>query len=229
MADVAPRRQRMTVAVGDIHGQADRLERLLTQIDAWATHMRLVKTRLVFLGDFIDRGPDSKRVVDRLRALQRDGAICLRGNHEEMMVRSVDNGGARRQFIVNGGDATLRSFGEGDAFEDARLWMAGLPSHYEDAQHYFVHAGVDPHVALARQNDAMRLWIRRPFLDFDGAFEKYVVHGHTPTRREDFDHAMPDVRDNRCNLDTGAGWGGPLSAAAFEERAARPVHLFRAD
>jgi serine/threonine protein phosphatase 1 len=229
MADAAPRRERVTVAIGDIHGQADRLERLLAQIGAWAANVRGVRTRLVFLGDFIDRGPESKRVVDRLRALQRDGAVCLRGNHEEMMVRSVDDGGARRQFVANGGDATLRCFGEGAAFDDARLWMASLPSYYEDTLHYFVHAGVDPHVALARQSDATRLWIRRPFLDFDGAFEKYVVHGHTPTRRKDFEGAESDVRGNRCNLDTGAGWGGPLSAAAFEERVARPVQLFTAD
>jgi serine/threonine protein phosphatase 1 len=83
---------------------------------------------------------------------------------------------------------------------------------------------VDPRRAFDQQNDHARLWIREIFLRWTEPFPKYVVHGHTPTARSGDPNARPDIRDNRCNLDTGAGWAGPLSAAIFDDGQAKPVH-----
>jgi serine/threonine protein phosphatase 1 len=102
--------------------------------------------------------------------------------------------------------------------------MGKLPTSYEDDLRYYVHAGVRPGVALDKQDDEAQLWIRDKFLRQAGPFPKYVVHGHTPTIYADPSQLTPDIRDNRCNVDTGAGIGGPLSAAIFVDRRVKPVH-----
>ena len=130
------------------------------------------------------------------------------------------------QFLWNGGTQTVASYeGHEDEFENDRRWMASLPTSYEDELRIFVHAGIKPSQSLADQTDATKMWIRDEFINFRGGFSKYVVHGHTPTlRRYSSDPGSPDVRENRCNLDTGACYGGTLSAAFFNDAEAKPFH-----
>jgi serine/threonine protein phosphatase 1 len=134
---------------------------------------------LIFLGDYVDRGPDSLKVVRRLRMIEGPSVICLRGNHEQMMVECEeglelwrDNGGAETKSAHNGQE---------DQFEDDRVWMSRLPTSFEDELRIFVHAGIKLGQPLAGQTDHTKLWIRGGFLRFKGAFPKYEVHGHTPT------------------------------------------------
>jgi serine/threonine protein phosphatase 1 len=200
---------------------AELLTHLLSRIDEWLAGE---PAKFIFLGDYVDRGPDSKAVVDRLRAMQKAGAICLRGNHEQLMIDSTESFVGEQNFLFNGGASTLKSFGTAASFAEAQDWMKTLPISYEDELHYYVHAGVDPRVSLERQDDDTRLWIRDRFLQFTAPFPKYIVHGHTPTNRYGFGKIEPDIRHNRCNVDTGAGGGGPLSAAIFDDRHKTPIH-----
>ena len=206
----------LSVAIGDIHGMADKLERLLARIDQ---HMRRLHPgepfRLIFLGDYVDRGPDSRRVIETLKALQKDGAICLRGNHEELLVRSCSTPSDLTVFLRNGGVATLASLETEERILDAMAWAATLPVTLEDEHRLFVHAGIRPGVPLDRQRVEDLLWIRTPFLEHPGPFPKYVVHGHSPTAVLPDGLRSPHILSNRCNLDTGAAYGGSLSAAVF--------------
>jgi serine/threonine protein phosphatase 1 len=211
-----------TVAIGDIHGMYDMLGHLLVEIRFSIRERGIGPPKLVFLGDYVDRGPDSRRVVRRVRAMQGELAICLRGNHEEMMVRCEDRLIDWQNFVLNGGAQTLASYqGHEEEFEDDRRWMLLLPTSYEDELRIFVHAGIDPSLPLAEQTDDTRMWARGEFLRFPGAFPKYVVHGDTPTLLLP---RSPEVRENRCNLDTGACYGGTLSAAFFNDAEAQPFH-----
>ena len=215
----------ITAAIGDIHGMLGLLQRLLCEIADYAEGQGWSEPpRLVFLGDYVDRGPAVREVVQLVRQLQEKGAVCLRGNHEEMMARCRSGPFAMSQFLANGGVATLASYADrfGD-FEEDQHWMAALPTSYEDDLRIFVHAGLMPRRPLDAQDDETKLWIRDKFLNFDGAFPKYVVHGHTPVQYRGLEPA-PEIRRNRCDLDTGACYGGTLSAAFFDERQAAPFH-----
>ena len=140
------------------------------------------------------------------------------------MIRCEDGPNAWMNFRINGGDQTL-AFYEGfeQEFEDDQQWMASLPTAHEDGLRVFVHAGLMPNHSLADQSDHTKMWIRDRFLRFPGPFPKYVVHGHTPISSADL-APSPDIRENRCNLDTGACYGGTLSAAFFNETEAKPFH-----
>jgi serine/threonine protein phosphatase 1 len=200
-------------AIGDIHGCLAKMNRLLDRI---AEETAGKPVRLIFLGDYIDRGPDSRGVIERLMTLQRerpDDVICLRGNHEAMALASVASDEYEEYWRANGGATTLASFAVSHARDlpaDVIAWMDALLYAYDDGLRYFVHAGIDPAKPLAQQNDHDRIWIREPFLSSRETFERLIIHGHTPLMT-----AKPDVRTNRINLDTGAVFGGPLTAAAF--------------
>jgi serine/threonine protein phosphatase 1 len=214
-----------TVAVGDIHGMADKLRRLLFQIDNWLASVKMTRpVQFIYLGDYIDRGPDSKGVIETVRAMQNAGAICLRGNHEQLMIDSTESRIGEQNFLLNGGNETRASLRSDAAFTEAQNWMKTLPTFYEDELRYYVHAGLRPRLPLDQQDDYTRLWIRDEFLRSTWRFPIYVVHGHTPTISTNPEQTTPDIRDNRCNVDTGAGWGRTLSAAIFDNCQARPVH-----
>ncbi len=215
----------LTIAIGDIHGQAAKLQRLLLHVEKWVhSNAGNEPHRFVFLGDYIDRGPNSREVLRIVQRLQAGGAICLRGNHEELMLQSTESDLGLDNFLANGGDKTLASLGTPAAFGLAQEWMRKLPTHYEDDLRYYVHAGVYPGIPLDEQNSRTKLWIRDTFLRHTGPFPRYVIHGHTPTIYSDPRQLTPDIRNNRCNVDTGAGIGGPLSAAIFVDSQAKPVH-----
>jgi serine/threonine protein phosphatase 1 len=212
----------LTFAIGDVHGCYDKLRALLRACERITGGSG---ARYVLIGDYVDRGPDSKRVLDFLIAQQRDGDrfICLRGNHEAMLLdaarpdRTVSD---VFNWRANGGEATLESYGVEDANRlpaDHLAWIDALPFYFADGKRLFVHAGLRPGVALDDQTERNLLWIREPFLSSGADHGLFVVHGHTPLQT-----ALPDLRNNRLNLDTGACFGGELTAALFAGEEARP-------
>ncbi len=219
-------------AIGDVHGEAERLGALHQAIFAHhrRTHAAATMT-LVHLGDLVDRGPDSAGVIQRVRALHARArteptlrAVTLRGNHEQMMIDAFE-GGAFGQglWARNGGAATVDSYellpgGQGRMREDLR-WIKGLPARHWDREAglVFVHAGISG-ADFPNEPEEVYLWTRAASaLDTaewtsPALAGQTVIHGHTPTR--DF---RPDVSADgrRINVDTGACYGGLLTAAVL--------------
>jgi len=209
-----------TYAIGDVHGCIDKLMRLLERC---LRHGGDRPSRFVFVGDYIDRGPDSRAVIELLIDLQKDmpgEVIALRGNHEAMMLEAVRTGDATL-WRLNGAGQTLASYGIAHPAEmppEHVDWAASLPLSFDDGRRYFVHAGVNPALPLARQTEHDQLWIREPFLSHPREYGRLIVHGHTPLTT-----GIPDRRPNRLNLDTAAVFGGPLTAAVFTDDVTEPV------
>lgn len=203
-----------TYAIGDIHGCADALTRLLAEIER---HRDGRPRKLVFLGDYVDRGPESAAVIRILRECREaepDAVTCLMGNHEAMMLDAYRDALGASAWIDNGGDATLAAFGVEDP-EDlphgVLAWLSALPTVHADARHYYVHAGFRPGQAGIDPDVATRLWIRAPFITEDYDFGRHVVHGHTPQTK-----GRPDLRPFRTNLDTACVFGQQLTAGVFD-------------
>jgi serine/threonine protein phosphatase 1 len=215
----------LTYAIGDIHGCADHLRLLLEKIEE---HRAGRPRKLVFLGDYVDRGPDSAGVVAQLRKLQDhepEHVVCLMGNHEDLMLHAHHTPGLRLNWLMNGGDKALRSFGvEGpeDLPDDLIRWVEGLPTVHEDAQRFYVHAGFRPGQPAPDPDQHTRLWIREPFLSAEYNFGKYVIHGHTPLRSGE-----PDVHPHRTNLDTACVYGGALTAGVFTDERGPAVQFLQ--
>lgn len=216
----------LTYAIGDVHGRLDLLIELLGRIEADAGGMA---ARLVFLGDYIDRGPDSAGVIARVRELQAaspDQVVCLKGNHEDLLLKALHDPALFENWLMNGADATLDSFGVGRTADLPRAvtdWIETCPTSFEDARHVYVHAGLHPARERTRQRDHDRLWIRDAFLEGEHDFGKYVVHGHTPQRS-----GWPDLRRFRVNLDTAAVYGGRLTAGVFSDETDPPIAFLHA-
>ncbi|WP_084396349.1 metallophosphoesterase family protein [Henriciella aquimarina] len=218
----------VTYAIGDVHGEAARLKALHAAI--FAQHEKRhagAPLRLVHLGDYVDRGPDSYEVIKTLQALEdRDDldVINLRGNHEQMMIDAYEeDSDSRLHWLMNGGDATIASYakhGYEDPPQDDLAWLKALPTlHLDKAEKTaFVHAGVDPRT-FPNCDERIHLWTRSPRFfnpnQWDiGELEGWrVVHGHTPT--DDFEPQLAGTPVRRFNLDTGAVYGGKLTAAIF--------------
>jgi serine/threonine protein phosphatase 1 len=218
----------LTYAIGDIHGSFTKLKNLLEHCMA---HCGDSTSRMIFLGDYIDRGPHSRDVVTLLISMQAsapDEIVCLRGNHEDMLVAAAQNGGTHEvHWLLNGGDATLESYGVASADEippSHLAWFAALPLTFRDEHRLYVHAGIMPGLPLDRQTKEHALWIREPFLSDARDHGLFVVHGHTPSRS-----GMVELRPNRLNLDTGAYYGGPLTAAVFEDTRRDPTAFITDD
>jgi serine/threonine protein phosphatase 1 len=214
----------LTFAIGDVHGCFDKLEALLLACDKVRARREV---RYVFIGDYIDRGPDARKVIDLLMHKQlseADRFVCLRGNHEQMLIFAAAEARSDRELMTwwaNGGEQTLDSYGVNDprsVLAPHLEWIKALPLRFADQKRLFVHAGIRPGVAIADQSEGDLLWIREPFLSFKGKHNRFVVHGHTPTNS-----GLPDLYSNRLNLDTGACFGGELTAAVFTDRTARPI------
>jgi len=224
---------RIVYAIGDIHGHDALLNALLRKI-ATVVNQARATTRpiIVFLGDYIDRGPDAKRVVERLISLQRHNALevyCLKGNHEQMLLRFYNSATVGPVWARYGGRATLESYGviapreEKDlpGWEAARLeFQRALPQphlefynslilHITVGDYFFVHAGVRPGVALDNQTEADLIWTKGKFLTEKRPFGKIIVHGHTTADEVSIAH-------NRIGVDTGAYATGVLSAIRLE-------------
>jgi serine/threonine protein phosphatase 1 len=216
-------------AIGDIHGRLDLLDSVLARID---TDMRVHPASnaiRIFVGDYIDRGPDSKRVLDRLvNYCQTQPTVCLMGNHEAFLREFLKNPGVLLDWRHCGGLDTLLSYGlapriEADAHDRRELaseldrilpsshreFLSGLKQYFICGDFFFVHAGVRPGICLIKQSEDDLLWIREDFLLSEDHFGKVIVHGHTPV-------VEPDVRPNRINNDTGAYATGRLTCLVLE-------------
>lgn len=210
----------LTFAVGDIHGCAAKARDLLSACMEYNGDRSFC---FIFLGDYVDRGEDSLGVVELLMELEQaaPGAVlCLRGNHEEMLIGAIRDAEVEDIWLANGGDATLASYGvprARDIPERHRAWIGERPLLYRDERRLYVHAGIMPGVPLQRQRAETLLWIREEFLSSRADHGLFVVHGHTPHL------SGPELLPNRLNLDTGACYGGVLTAAVFDDTAAVPV------
>ncbi len=215
-------------AIGDIHGRADLVADTIARIDEDLRRRPVRYALEVYLGDYIDRGADSKGVIDLLAArLVTRGAVCLRGNHEALMEDFLRDPQNLEPWLQVGGLHTLASYGISliaDHFKTVdelhrRLWKA-LPRTHElflqclkpyfiCGDFLFVHAGVRPAVPIEHQDPMDLLWIRNEFLESTDDHGMRVVHGHTPV-------PYPDVRHNRINIDTCAWRTGLLTCIAIE-------------
>ncbi|MBN1142195.1 MAG: serine/threonine protein phosphatase [Deltaproteobacteria bacterium] len=197
------------IAVGDIHGCLDSLRRLMAKIRPNASD------RLVFLGDYVDRGPDSRGVIEFLIDFKNrfPRTVFLKGNHEAMFIDFL-SGKNRDLFLLNNGAATLRQYDTGGELHiPASHWefLSGLPLYHRCEDFIFVHAGLRPGVPLERQQEQDLLWIRGDFLYSDYDWGGVVVFGHTP-----LDRVLQD--GNKLGLDTGAVYGRLLTACEVRQR-----------
>jgi serine/threonine protein phosphatase 1 len=194
------------IAIGDIHGLAKTLEQLLARLPKEGV--------LVFLGDYIDRGPSSKDVVSLLLALEKEReCVFLRGNHEAMALDALDGDlEAQIAWQRNGGLQTLASYDD-DIPGDHLDFLRRTRPYYTTDQYIFVHAGLLPDREPDEIEPAQMWWMREPFLSSEHDWGRLVIHGHTPTGS-----SRPDVRPNRINLDTGAVFGGKLTAMLLPRR-----------
>lgn len=214
----------LTYAIGDIHGHVDKLIEL---VDRCQKNDKAASATFIFLGDYVDKGPDSAAVVAFLVMLssRNKKVICLRGNHEQLLLDATEDEIPEALWRSNGGVKTLQSYGVSHAWELPRSHLAFFherPLHHDDGHRFFVHAGVNPERALGDQNQHDLIWIREPFLSSECDFGRLVVHGHTPRR-----DGRPHIRTNRVNLDTGAAYGGPLTAAVFVPDQLVPVDFLQ--
>jgi serine/threonine protein phosphatase 1 len=216
--------------VGDIHGRFDLLERLQDLIEGDLSANPSPVVRLIYLGDYIDRGPNSCEVLDRLAEETADfvNVTLLRGNHEEILLRFLADPSVGPTWRLLGGMETLLSYGIDVSKVLKQRGYPGLseclneklPPHHRTVlaqlkncatvgDFFFCHAGVRPGVPLDEQRQQDLTWIRDAFLDATEDFGKIVVHGHSPTEQ-------PDFRPNRINIDTAAYATGRLTCLVLE-------------
>jgi serine/threonine protein phosphatase 1 len=193
-----------TFIIGDIHGCLGILKGLMDKID-WDPD----KDGLIFLGDYIDRGRDSKGVIDYILGLKRmsQNIRCLMGNHEELFLNYI-NGDDEGSFLYNGGVSTLTSYYEAGnrEIDPAHIdFLKSLLLMIELDEYYIVHAGFKPGVNIPDQSVKDTLWIREPFIFSDYNFGKRIIFGHTP-------FSSPLIMDNKIGLDTGAVFGNKLTS-----------------
>jgi len=205
-----------TYAVPDLHGRCDLLNAAVEKI---SEHSRGVAARMITLGDYVDRGPNSRQVMERLVNWSSPllPLVALKGNHEAMMWACCRNLSEIDGWLKNGGDRTLASYGGGVRLELSVVpashldWIATLPSIYADQYRIFVHAGVDPTLPLHQQTDRILLWKRYPTGFRKGFGKRHVVHGH------DAKVDGPVLTKGRTNLDTLAWKTGRLAIGVFDD------------
>jgi len=215
-------------AIGDIHGRLDLFTSLVQTIEKDDRERGSADTTIILLGDLIDRGPNSARVIGSARAWAKARKVrFLSGNHEEMFLLSFYKVGALKSLLQFGGDQTLASYGislarqESASMEELQQMLHGLVpkedreflSKFETmitvGDYLFVHAGIRPKTPVAEQAGYDCRWIREPFLSHAGDFGYTVVHGHTVTDEV-------EIRPNRIGIDTGAFASGKLTALCLE-------------
>ena len=204
------------LAVGDVHGCNHRLRQLLNRIEIDPR-----TDALVFVGDYLDRGPDARGTIDTLLDIKATcpNTVFLRGNHESMFLNYYTEGRDEALFLYNGGMSTLDSYGlpiaearRGSGFPENHLrFLSALPLVYETERYLFVHAGVRPGIPLADQTPEDLLWIRHEFIESDEDFGRIVVFGHTPLPE-------PLIETNKIGIDTGAVYGGRLTCIELPSR-----------
>ena len=230
IAPAAPAGTRL-YAIGDIHGRIDLLRAISHLVLDDASRRKAPRNVAIYLGDYVDRGAESRAVLEALVAEPLPGfeSHHLKGNHEDCMLRFLSDIAVGPTWLNFGGRETLRSYGVDppDAYAptaellraqrelNRRLpqahadFLRGLPTSHAEGDYFFAHAGVKPGVPLDRQSDDDLMWIRDEFLRSQDSFGRIVVHGHSISRE-------PDVRRNRIGIDTGAYASNRLTALVVE-------------
>ena len=205
-----------TFAIGDIHGSIDKLEDLVTRIDPGPDD------RLVFLGDYVDRGDSVVEVIDFLiECARRFDCVFLRGNHEEMFLSFLEFGNNETIFFANGGRKTVESYARPDRFVSGEQVVRAMPDthrrffselrwYHMDGRYLYVHAGIRPGTMIADQDRQDLIWIRDDFISAPTGIPQKVIFGHTP-------FARPLVKPDKIGIDTGAVYGGCLSAVCLPD------------
>lgn len=216
-------------AIGDVHGRADLLTRAFSAIDKSLVAHPVPNPVQVMLGDYIDRGPNSRAVIETLLLRrQRHRMVFLKGNHETYPLRFLTDPSLLTEWEQMGGLQTLLSYGVKPAMreepqraeravsafrqalpESHGSFLQSLELSFSCGDYFFVHAGVRPGIPLSRQREEDLLWIREDFLLHEESFGKIIVHGHTPANN-------PDIRANRINIDTGAFATGRLTCLVLQ-------------
>lgn len=225
--------------IGDIHGRVDLLHDLHVRIREDAAGSSATRKVVVYLGDYVDRGDSSCQVIELLSSEPLAGfeAVCLSGNHEEMMLGFLDDAAMGAMWMNNGGDATLFSYGvsiaSGNNAHQRHVamqralreklparhlsFLRGLRPCHTEGGYFFVHAGVRPGVPLDEQNSEDLLWIREEFLYSKADHGRCVVHGHTIV-------SEPEFLANRIGIDTGAYFSNRLTGLVLEGPDRRTLH-----
>jgi serine/threonine protein phosphatase 1 len=224
-------------AIGDIHGDMDQLAMIHARITDDLAANPAGKHQIIHIGDLVDRRFDSKAVIEFLINGIAAGEpwIVLKGNHDRMMTLFIDHKAQDPILRTDltwlnprlGGLTTLESYGitgltheqEDEVLAEAiakvpashRDFLRDLPTHFDTPRAFFTHAGINPDVPLADQTEDDLIWIRAPFHDHAGPFEKLIVHGHTPV------DVVTHYSNNRLNIDTGAAYGKVLSAVVLDD------------
>ena len=218
-------------AIGDVHGELGALTRLLGKIREDAERPAAERRVLIFLGDYVDRGLQSRQVIDLLLGLPPPGfeGVFLKGNHDALLLAFLDGAGGAPEWLGVGGQATLLSYGVAlppgprdtalfatvhEAFARVfppahRAFLEGLALAHVEGDYAFVHAGIRPGIPLRSQQEDDLLWIRDEFIHDRSDHGKIVVHGHSVTGR-------PELRRNRIGIDTGAYATGRLTCLVLE-------------
>lgn len=216
-----------TIMISDIHGCLNELNRLLNAVEY--NHER---DRLILLGDYVDRGPDSKEVVERIIELVHvHGAIAIKGNHDQRLVDLINDRDVKDKFIEHGGLATIASYTDNkemtldEAIEYIRdkyinhiNFLETLPLFYEDRHHIYVHAGINPDVAEWReQSEYDFLYIKEQFINNRTRVDKKVVFGHTKTIDI---HRKADIwfSEDKIGIDGGCAYGLQLNGLIYDTK-----------
>jgi serine/threonine protein phosphatase 1 len=203
-------------AIGDIHGCLSQLNTMMARLDIDAE-----KDTLVFIGDYIDRGPDAKGVVDAILDIKEKihNVICLLGNHEQMLLNYYLEHRDEELFMHNGGMSTIISYGFTPGGKkhfhvpDTHMeFFTNLKPYYVKDEYIFVHAGLRPGISMDKQNIEDLLWIRYDFINSHYNFGKVVIFGHTP-----LSFTAPLINENKIGIDTGAVYGGKLTCIELSE------------
>jgi serine/threonine protein phosphatase 1 len=213
--------KKLTFAISDIHGHYEHM------LDMISRCLQLAREReadlfFVFCGDYIDRGPESAKVVEYLMNFETPH-ICLKGNHEDMACTG-DSG-----WLSNGGWATIDSYNIYGDHKDKVMrehlkWMSSLPLRHEDEFRHYVHAGFNAGVSIEEQTETNMLWIRNPFLTDLVDFGKLVIHGHSPYHSVD---RKLQITPYRINIDTAACFGGHMTALVFNDEQRDPISFIQ--
>lgn len=213
-------RETFTFAIGDVHGCLSQLNALLAQI--FSLYPETPK-KFVFIGDYIDRGPDSCGVINRVMELSKQyETVALLGNHEDMfMDGNPYDINALRSFGITPSPYSLSDAYQSSVIQYYVKWMKERPIYHDDGKRFFVHAGVDSDNPPEKTNRSTMLWVRDPFLGSKFQWDRYIVHGHTPN----FVGGVVQCKSNRINLDSACVFGGQLSCAVFNDSQVKEIEI----
>lgn len=218
-----------TIVIGDIHGCYDELNELITSLKENGEYNKDTD-KIVFLGDYIDRGKNSRKVIELIRNLQKENknVIALMGNHEDMLIGYYAD--RDESWMFNGYNETLKSYeGFNKQFWDDVAWMKQLPLYHEDENFIYVHAGVDIDKPMDEQDRNTLLWVRDDFI-YDGRkYHKRVIFGHTPTYFMGMDEAPVITFADNIAIDTGCVYNGKLTALVIENGVADAFYQVKKD